>query len=98
MRDSGADQITQAVEIRGQIFPEMHTEHPAMPVSQDLEVASRLGCLHHSKSVLLLGDGQIVRLLTGDLQEYAGVRAALVGLPSTVQESRAKPQDRCHLL
>src|SRR6185437_10670669 len=53
---------------------------------------------YDSEGVLLSGHRKIVRIIAGNLQEHAGVRAAFVSLSGGMKETRAKAQAGCHLL
>ena len=72
--------------------PRCIAQGAALALQQHLEVASRLRRLDDAEGVLLPGHGHIDRVVAGDLQEDAGVRSALVGLPGRVQEARAELQ------
>ena len=58
-------------------------------VAQRLEIAVRLGSDQRGKGVGLAGDLEVLGGLVDELQEAAGLRAALVELPGRVQEPRA---------
>src|SRR5260370_19878276 len=68
----------------------MNTEGSSSAFGQDLEIAARLGGLNDYEGVLLAGDRKIGSIITGDLEEYAAIGSALVGLAGGVQEARTK--------
>src|ERR1700680_3387729 len=70
----------------------MDTESAAVALHQDLKIAARLGRFHNAEGVLLAGHWNVGPVIAGDLQEHARVRAAFVGLPGRVQESRTKAE------
>ena len=76
----------------------MHAESPAIAVREHLEIAARLGGFDHAKSVFLPGDLEINRIIASDLQEYARVRAAFIGLTCGMEEARAEAKASRHLL
>src|SRR6185436_5109112 len=57
-------------------------------LAQHLEVAQRLRVLYHAERVPPAWHRQIVGVVAGDLDEHAGVRAALVQLTRRVQIAR----------
>ena len=62
-------------------------------VSKHLEVAARLSRFDDPKGVLLSWHRQISRIITGDLQEDAGISfRPLIGLPGRVQEPWAESE------
>src|SRR5579871_2766235 len=70
----------------------MHAESAPMAFHQNLEVSSRLRRFHDAESVFLTGHRQIHRIVTGYLQEDAGVGASLVGLAGGVEETRTESE------
>src|SRR6266581_7333922 len=71
---------------------EMNAQGSSIAFRQNVEVASSLRGFDDSESVFLSGDWQILRVVAGDLQEYAAVRAAFVGLSGGVQEAGAEAE------
>src|ERR1700675_1629795 len=71
---------------------EMDSQRAAVAVRENLEITSRLRCLYHAERVLLTRHGEICGVVAGDLQEDAGVRTALVGLPRGMEEPRAEAE------
>src|SRR5258705_13397586 len=69
----------------------MKPDDPARSVAQALEIAQRLGSLQSRESVSRAGDGQVLTVLPGDLDEQAGRGPALVELARRVEVSRAPP-------
>src|SRR5258705_5360992 len=71
----------------------MKPDDPARSVAQTLEIAQRLGSLESRESVSGAGDGQVLTVLPGDLDEQAARGPALVELARRVEVARA-PADR----
>ena len=71
---------------------EMHAQHPPFALGQHLEIAARLRRLDDAEGVFLVRHLEIGGIVAGDLQEHAGVRAALVGLPRRMQEPRPEAE------
>src|ERR1700687_3378833 len=69
---------------------EMHAQRTAAALGQHAEIAACLRGLDHAESGLLTGHGQIPGIVCGNLQEYAAVGAALVGLSGGMQETRGE--------
>src|ERR1019366_9149467 len=63
---------------------------------ENWEAAGSLCRLHHSESVLLPGNRQVLRIVAGDLQEYAAVGAAFVSLSGGVQKARPEAEAGRH--
>src|ERR1700675_409203 len=82
------DRLAQFGKARGDVRSEMDAQGAAAALGQDVEIATRLRRLHDTESVFLARHRQILAIIAGDLQEDAGIRAALVGLPGRVQEPR----------
>src|SRR6266850_2549115 len=76
------------------VAPEMHAQRPAPALLEDAEVTERLSGLHHTERIPLSRYREVVRVVTGDLDEHAGIRAALVRLPGRVQVARAEADTR----
>jgi hypothetical protein len=62
---------------------------------QHLEIAARLRRLHHAEAVGMAGHVDIGRIIAGDLQEHAGIRAALVCLSSRMLETGSEAEAGC---
>ena len=58
----------------------MHAQRAPAAFGQDVEIAAGLGRLDHAEAGLLAGHGEIPGIVGRDLQEYAAVGAAFVGL------------------
>src|SRR5665213_1443206 len=58
----------------------MDAQCAATPFHQHLKVAARLRRFHHAEAVGMAGHVDISRIVASDLQEHAGIGAALVGL------------------
>src|SRR5262249_19537982 len=72
--------------------PQVNTQCAPLALHQHLEIAARLRGHDHAEAVLPAGDRDIGGGIAGDLQEYAAVRAALVGLAGRMQEAWAEPE------
>src|SRR5437764_11052975 len=70
----------------GHDIGQMDPQSATTPLRQNLEVSPSLCRLYDSECVLLSWHRQVDAVITGDLEEYAAVRAALVGLASRMQE------------
>src|SRR5205085_5437358 len=77
---------------------EVDAKCPPAAVSQHVEIAARLSRLDDTERVLGTGDRQVGRIAAGDLQEYAAVRSALIGLAGRVQEARTETEAGRQLL
>src|SRR5271165_6149713 len=69
-----------------------------MSCRERLEIAQRLRLLEHTEGKLLARDVHIIDVAGRDLDEYSGVRTALVELPGGVQEARAVTSGGCDFL
>src|SRR6266852_7712117 len=76
----------------------MDTQCAAAAFRKNREVAARLSRFHNAKSVLLSWNPQVLRVVTGDLQEDAAVGPAFVRLSGGVQEARTETKNRGHFL
>jgi hypothetical protein len=70
----------------------MDAQDTPVAFDQHLEVAARSRRLDNTESVFLTRYLDIGRIVASDLQEHAGVRAALVGLPGGMQEPRSEAE------
>ncbi len=70
----------------------MHTQGAAAAIGEDLEISAGLRTFYHSERVFLTGDRYVSRVVTRDLQKYAAVGAAFVGLSGRVQKTRAEAE------
>src|SRR3989454_11727383 len=68
----------------------MHVRHPASPRQQGAHVAARLGALQSAERRAHLGHCGVFGVVRRDNEEEAGVRAALVQLPSGVEVARTE--------
>ena len=59
----------------------MDAQHTPAALDQHREIALRLRGLDHAEAVAMAGNIDVDRIVTSDLQEYAGIRPTLVGLP-----------------
>src|SRR5260370_41540096 len=71
---------------------EMDAQDTPIAFGQNLEVAARFRRLDDTEGVLLVRNLEIARVVAGDLKEHAGVRAAFVGLPRRMKESRSEAE------
>ena len=76
----------------------MDAKRAAAALGEDLEIAAGLRRFDDAEGVFLARNRQVACVVAGDLQEHAGVRAALVGLPGRVQEARAEAEARGYTL
>src|SRR3569833_1145543 len=92
------NQLAQCVRYRGiehlqprtDIALEVDSQCAPAALGQHVEVAAGLCRLDDAEARLLSGDRKILRIVSGDLQEHAAVRPALVGLAGRMQEARAE--------
>src|SRR5204863_9149495 len=82
-------------EARRDVLPDVHAQRATPTLCQDVEVAARLRRLDDAERVLPPRHRNVGPVVAGDLQEDAGVRAALVSLPRRVQEARAEAGAGC---
>src|SRR5215510_921784 len=75
----------------------MHPQGPAAPLGEYGKISAGLRGLDHSEGIFLPGNRQVGSVVAGDLEEYAAVRTALVGLSRGVQETRAETEAGCDL-
>src|SRR5271170_1390159 len=74
------------IEITGDVRPQ---SAPAA-LGKDPEIAARLRLLDDAKGIGLARHRQILGIVTGDLQEDAAVRSALICLSRRMLEARAE--------
>src|SRR5579884_3089747 len=65
----------------------MHPQQPAISLGEHPEVATGLRGLHDPEGEAVARHHQILRIITCDLKEYAGVGATLVGLSRRVEKA-----------
>ena len=87
-----SDGIREGRQSRRDMRAEMHAQHAPIALGQHLEIAARLRRLDDTEGVFLVRHLEIGGVVAGDLQEHAGVRAALVGLPGRMQEPRSEAE------
>src|SRR5580704_14560801 len=73
----------------------MNAQRATAALHQSIEVTGGLRRLHHAKAVGMTRHVEIARIVAGDLQEDAGIRAALVSLSCRVLETRSKAKAGC---
>src|ERR1700722_6749392 len=71
----------------------MHPQCSASALGQNLEISAGLRGFYYAESKFLSRHGQFHGIVAGDLQEYPRVRAAFVGLPRRMQETRAEAKN-----
>ena len=79
------------------VSAEVHAQRSPLAVGQNLEVASSLCRFHHSESVLLSGNRQVLSIVACDLQEHAAVGATFISLSGGVQKTRPEAEARRHM-
>ena len=67
-------------ETGSKICREMDSQRTPLPFGEDIEIPSRLCRFHCAESEFTAGNRKVERIVAGDLQEYARVRAAFVSL------------------
>src|SRR5580700_4117970 len=68
----------------------MNSQCPAIPLRENLKIASSLRGLYDPECVFLFGHRNINCVITSDLEKDAGVGSALVGLARGMLKTRAK--------
>ena len=86
------DRLLESCQSRRDMWAEMHAQHPPIAFGQHLEIATGFRRLDDTEGVFLVRHLEIGGIVAGDLQEHAGVRAALVGLPRRMQEPRPEAE------
>ena len=86
------DGLLEGRQSRRDMRAEMHAQHPPVALGQHLEIAARFRRLDDAEGVFLIRHLEIGGIVAGDLQEHAGVRAALVGLPGRMKEPRPEAE------
>ena len=72
----------------------MHPQHAPVAFGQHLEIAARLRRLDDTEAVFLPRHVEIDGVITCDLEEYAAVGTAFIGLPGGMQEPRTEAETR----
>ena len=70
----------------------MQPQGPSPAIYEDLKIAAGLGVLNHTESIFLSRDGEIVCVISRDLQEDTSVRPAFICLAGRMQEPRPEPE------
>src|SRR6266446_3298524 len=94
LRDGFRERLQVLLHVRPQVRP----QRAAFAFGQNLEITARLRSLHHTESIFLARHRQIVRVVAGNLEEHARIRAALVSLPGGMQKARAEADAGGHFL
>src|SRR5579872_5255630 len=87
--------IAEYGEARLNIPPDMRAQHAPMSFNKNAEITAGLSSLDDSKACVTSGNIEILLIIGGDLQKYAGIRPALIRLAGGMQEPRPKFQSRC---
>lgn len=74
------------------VLPKMNSQRPAIAAREHLKIPSGLGRFHRAKRILLARDGQLDRVVTRDLQEHTGIRAAFIGLAGGMEKPGSEPE------
>src|SRR5712692_8680524 len=90
------DRVLERHEPALHVLAEVDPQRAAPTLDEHLEIALRLGRLHHTERVPLARHRHVRRVVAGELEEHAGVRPALVGLARRVQKARAEADARRH--
>jgi hypothetical protein len=80
LSESTDHQVVELFKTGRDIGSKMNAQRAPSPLSQYGEVASGLRCLDHAEGIFLTRHRQIFSIICRNLQENAGVRAALIGL------------------
>src|SRR5882724_2191339 len=64
------------------VAPEMHAQRPAPALLEDAEVTERLSGLHHTERIPLSRYLEVVRVVTGDLDEWNDAAATVTATSS----------------
>ena len=76
----------------------MHSERSPASLFEDGEISCGLRRDDHSKGVFLARNREILRVVGGDLQENASIRATFIVLSGGVEEAWAETETGGHLL
>src|SRR5262245_38295745 len=88
------DRLAELREPAGDVGAEVDTKGAPAALGEHGEVAARLGGLDDAEREVPAGNREVGCVVSGDLQEDAAVRAALVGLAGRVEEARAEADGR----
>src|SRR5260221_7045815 len=75
------------------VFAEMHAKGASPALRKYCEIAAGLRGLDDTERIFLVGDRKIDGVVTGDLQEDAGVGSAFIGLAGGVKKTRAETKN-----
>src|SRR6185503_8563673 len=92
------DDVQHYRESNFHVFAQVHAQCPSLAVGKNLEIAAGLRCFHNTERVLCPRYGQIVGVVTGNLQEDSLIRAALIRLSCRMQKARAETKTSGYLL
>src|SRR5262245_20069502 len=76
----------------------MHAQDTPPALRQHVKITARLRRLDDAEAVFVTRHIEIVSIVGGNLQEYAAVRPALVGLSGRMEETRPEPDAGRHPL
>ena len=71
---------------------EVNAQRTTVAFHQHREITAGLRGLDDPKAVGMTGHVDVGRVVAGDLQEHAGIRAAFVGLPGRMLEARSEAE------
>src|ERR1041384_8504516 len=74
----------------------MYAQGATAPFRQYGKITACLRRLDDAEGILLSGHGEVSRIITGEVQEHAAVRAAFVSLSGRMQKTRAETQASSH--
>ena len=74
------------------IAGDVHAQRTAIPFGKHFEISARLRSLDDAERGFISRDREILRVMSGNLQEDAGIRPAFVGLSGRMQEARPEAQ------
>jgi hypothetical protein len=72
------------------VLADVDAQSSAATFSEHGKISACLRCFDYTERVLLAGNGEIVRVVTSDLQEDAGIGAAFIGLAGGMEKARAE--------
>src|SRR5579883_2675837 len=92
--EGGANRGGKAGKASFDVRSKMNAQSTAVAFGKNLKVAAGLRRLYHSEGVLLPGHRKIGGIVTRDLQEHAGIRAAFISLAGRMEKAESKTEAR----